>query len=504
MPTPLIRYQAASSRGRWLLALATVLHLTLVALWASGALDGLFFNSSQPGTRRDSLHSFYQAGVNLRAGLSPYIGQAQLDPAVVRAHTLSPFRYMPLIAWVFAGISAAVPLSTLDALWPLVLEALLWLAVWITLRARRFGVRRYLAAAMWLVFTPFLLELHLGQISMVMAVGILLLLLDALGARPLGRGFVARRALDLVWAGTITVKAFTGLLVIPYARARQYGRLLVGLGLVAATSGLLFALRPEELRGYLAVNSGAFLAQVHPGTMGMQALVRSITDPALPAWWRGQRVVLGPLDLMYGNLPCAMVVATVLVIALWVTLRLRREELFRGLALWVAAFFLVYRQVWEYHYLMLLPVVVCVYLASGKRWTMVAWGLMALPTPYALLAGWGIAAESSPVWALYHAMKPAAALLTFGFLVAQPVRLSVPVTRRLPAAPLRPAYAGAEAAWAVAEPAGGHGGRAWLAADEMEPELVSSAVGAFEDVHAARVSTGDGGGAPGPGPRPSR
>jgi hypothetical protein len=409
---------------------------------------------------------------------------------------------MPLIAWVFAGISAAVPVSTLDVLWPLVLEALLWLAVWITLRAHRFGVRRYVAAAMWLAFTPFLLELHLGQVSMVMAVGILLLLLDALGARPLGRGFVARRALDLVWAGTITVKAFTGLLVIPYARARQYARLLVGLVLVAATSGLLFALHPEELRGYLAVNGGAFLAQVHPGAMSLQALVRSITDPALPAWWRGERVVLGPLDLACGNLPCALVVATVLVIALWVTLRLRREELFRGLALWVAAFFLLYRQVWEYHYLMLLPVVACIYLASGKRWTVVAWALMALPTPYALLAGLGIAAESSPVWALYHAMKPAAALLTFGFLVARPVRLSVPVARRLPAAPPRPAYAGAEAAWAVAESAGGHVAGAWLAPDEVETELVSSASGAFESVRTARPSTSDGSSAPGPVPRP--
>jgi hypothetical protein len=451
------RPDAAETRGRRLLVLAAALHAILLGLWASGALDRLFFASSLPGTRDDSLHAFYQAGVNLRVGLSPYTDPALLDRAVERAHSLSGFRYLPPVAWAFAGLSVLLPARALDAVWPLVLEGLLLLAVWLTLRTRRFGERRWAAAAMWLVFSPFFVELHLGQVSMLMAVGILLLLLEALGAPALAPGFWSRRALDVVWSGTMVVKAFTALLAVPYARARWRARAVAGVGLVAVAAGAHFARHPDDLRRYLAINGEPFLAQVYPGLMSLQALVRSLTDRVLPAAWRAAPFTLGPFEMSRANLPSAVACAAVFGIALWATLRMRRDDLFRGLGLWVTVFFLLYRQVWEYHFLMLLPVVACTYLATGARWPVAVWALMALPTPFALLAR-SAASESGPAWVLYHAMKPAAALITFGMLVARPVRVRVAAVLEGPA----------PVPWALPVPAGA----ALVSPIELEPAAV--------------------------------
>jgi hypothetical protein len=51
--------------------------------------------------------------------------------------------------------------------------------------------------------------------------------------------------------------------------------------------------------------------------------------------------------------------------------------------IWVTAFFLTYKSIWEYHYVMMLPVVTAVYLATGSRFVLAMGILLALPTLYA-------------------------------------------------------------------------------------------------------------------------
>lgn len=435
---------AAASSGRRVLAIAASVHVFLLALWLTGGLDGAFYVTSRPGTRADAFNSFYQAGVNLRAGVSPYTDPAQLSPALERAHTQSIFRYLPPVAMVFAGLSRALPPRPLYVIWLVVLEAVLWLCVWLTLRARRFGARRYTAAAMWLAFAPFVVEMHLGQTSTLMAACILWILLDSLGANPLGSGRRARATVPLAWAATMVTKGFTALFAIPFARCGRNGVAACGLGVVALAAGGYFLAHPGDLGRYVAINLGPFIAEVFPGHMGFQAFLRSITDHVTPDRWRIAAVVIGPWSMMAANLPAAVADVVVLTLAVWATMHVRRDQLFRGLALWTAVFFLTYRQVWEYHYLMLVPVVACAYMRSGAPWTLWAWVLMAMPTPFFWMSRFAAPAEASSWWILYHAVKPAAACIIFGALVpARSLeRAAAPVF--VPAAP--PAWVPAEAA----------------------------------------------------------
>lgn len=432
MDTPLAAAPPAAARGRRLLVIAAAVHILMLALYLTGALSWMFPVTSLPARRGDSLFAFYQAGVNLRAGVSPYTDPAQLDPALVRAHSVSPFRYSPVVALVFSGLSRISRPETLYWVWLGVLEGVLWLCVLLTLRARRFGHRRYAAAAMWLAFTPFCVELYLGQISTLMALGILVLLLDAAGARPVGEGRWRSVLLPLAWAGTMLIKVFTVLFAAAYFRAGKRGMVLGGGGIVLVLCGAYFATHPADLRHFMAVNSGPFVGLVYPGLMGFQAFIRSIADHVMPASLRSVYVGLGPLDVSLANLPAAVIIPVIVALGLWGTWRLRSTDEFRGLALWIAVFFLIYRQVWEYHYVMFIPVVACAYMMTGARWSVWAWAIMALPTPYALLNLVGGGMEQSPLWILLHAAKPLAVVISFVALFPWRVPVLRPEAARVP------------------------------------------------------------------------
>jgi hypothetical protein len=117
------------------------------------------------------------------------------------------------------------------------------------------------------------------------------------------------------------------------------------------------------------------------------------------------------------------VVLVILSVALWATLRPRRLEVVPALSLWLAAFFLASPQVWEHHYVMALPALVGLYLTRRSRWVLLAWLLLALPTPFGFVGLQPIIAANhdlrafplEPAWQplLQHASKAMPALLLF-------------------------------------------------------------------------------------------
>jgi hypothetical protein len=120
-----------------------------------------------------------------------------------------------------------------------------------------------------------------------------------------------------------------------------------------------------------------------------------------------------------------VVIAAVVLVALALTFRPQAPPLAPLLSLWLVAFFLVSPQVWEHHYVMLLPVLV---IAQRQRpsWLILGlWLCLALPTPFGLTALQpAIAANHdlrgfalSPTWQflLQHASKAVPAALLFAY-----------------------------------------------------------------------------------------
>jgi hypothetical protein len=143
----------------------------------------------------------------------------------------------------------------------------------------------------------------------------------------------------------------------------------------------------------------------------------------------------------------AAIVLVVLIAALALTFRRQPPQLAGLLALWLTAFFLVSPQVWEHHYVMLLPALVLAYWQRPGWSTAAFWLLFALPTPFGFTALQpmiaanhdlrAFAIEPASLLILQHASKAVPALLFFVYLAVMIARS--PATIASPPLPFQPA-----------------------------------------------------------------
>ncbi|MBI2501676.1 MAG: DUF2029 domain-containing protein [Candidatus Latescibacteria bacterium] len=352
-----------------LLAAGLAIHLFYLCYLGSlhqGWLN-LLFNDSSHTEQGYDFQVYYLAGKAVLAGQDAYGVQGAFG-----------FRYLPAFAHTVARSFALLPPLTGYLVYLVASELILAADVWLTWKWAPEGTGRSLAVCMWLVPTPLYLELYMGQVSL-WAASLLFFLFYALD-----RG--QSRAAALAWSAAVLVKP-NALLLLP-AFARQ--RLLLPLALcglaVACTSLPHFLLYPGSWGTFLDANLGAQQVEgalTHAGNLGLWGMLVSLCAKTaglslaqlgsladLPLWGRVV-VVLGP--------------GTVLLATLVATLRASNPDRLLPFTLWLSAFFLIYKDVWEHHYVFLLPVLVILYLRTPSPWLLAAFVLVALPTPLVFL-----------------------------------------------------------------------------------------------------------------------
>ncbi len=402
---------------RILFAGAVALHAVMLLSLFGGYLDPLFHDSDRY-PRSIDFYSVYQAGDGLLHGRSIYDWPA--PPDVVPFSF--PYRYLPFVAYAIALPLNALPPERSYWVWVAAIEAMVVVNARVTYGLapdRRWG---WIAAAMWLAFTPLYLELYMGQWSFLMAT---LMMLTA--------AFVVRSeavSAAVAWPLSLLIKTNSALLAPVFLRLRQWKALGGGAIALVALNVPYFVLRPGDGRAFWDVNFRDYWTtpedrfhSVNTGDLGLTGLVRSVwltfdggaTDT--PEW-------LG-----------LIVVVAVVGLSLYATFRGGRDAVVL-IAIWLAAYFLVYSDVWEHHYVMLLPALVLVVARRPdlRVYALAAFVLIALPTPYWLFEHWLsdrppdsrlLAPELYwPEWAqvAYHATKAVPALAFWGALVAGAIR----------------------------------------------------------------------------------
>ena len=225
----------------------------------------------------------------------------------------------------------------------------------------------------------------------------------------------------LGWIGGLSLKSFAALLLVPYLRDRRVKLVLAGIGATVALSAPYFLARPADLGEFARLNFSPFTPALHKGSFGLHNLLRELVsriDHPVSA----QVLQAGPLQLSLLSGTLLLVFAVIGLLAVLASLRLleHRNRTALDLAIWTTAFFLVFKSVWEYHYVMLLPAVAALYLTTGSRFVLTIGILLGLPTLYPLaplLAG--VAKDSSieswPGWfsALHLSVKSLPTLALF-------------------------------------------------------------------------------------------
>ena len=404
-------------RHSWLiLACAGLLHLGLLIGWRfQTPLAPYFFDATVlSGGRGLDFYSIYQAGYNARHAQDIYEGDPTRVTVVVPYFT--PYRYLPPVAYtVGVALSLLSPLTAYKA-WVVLVELTALLCAgasfYVARRDPDLGVR---LAAMWLVFSPYYLELFMGQFSLIQAslIFAMLLLATQPGLTP-GQNPMASFVFDSAWIISVLWKINTVIFVPVLVRFVRW-RALVASGLITAAVTLpYFAIFPAHWRDFLANNFGNTVAGHELGNLGFRQFVyESLAVLGAPATVQraAQWVVIGA------------VVLAALGLTFWP--RASRRSTIDLLSLWLVTFFLISPQVWEHHYVMLLPALVLAYRQRPGWFIAGLWLLLALPTPFGFTALQpAIAANHdlrgfllSPTWQflLQHASKAVPTALLFAY-----------------------------------------------------------------------------------------
>lgn len=401
-----------SLSSRLLLAAALLIHLVMLISWRTGTLNPLFFDPTVTHGRRGwDFYALYQAGHNVLTGHSAYESDGNRIEMVIPGGTFTPFRYLPLSAYTLGVLFNLVTPLWAYRLWVAFTELILWMCIWLTWRAERDVNHRVRLAAMWLCFSPFYLELYMGQFSFVQGALIFVMLLQAQRPAP-GLGF------DLAWVGSVLWKQNTALLAPLMLRLWRWRALVLLALLLLVTAGPYFALVPGSLAAFLG-NMRSDPPWFQMGNMGLRQLVFD------SMWSAGDVLGFQIPDSWYTGAQTA-VVLFFLALSLLLTGFDHKPDVIDHIGLWISAYFILYHHVWEHHYVMILPVLVALALRGAPRGLWVIYLLLALPTPFYLIDPHGQVAVLDamrwtpirPLWQdmAYHASKIVPVLALYGAL----------------------------------------------------------------------------------------
>jgi hypothetical protein len=93
---------------------------------------------------------------------------------------------------------------------------------------------------------------------------------------------------------------------------------------------------------------------------------------------------IGPLGISWTRIMLVAAMGIPTLVCVWATFFRRPFDFLESLSLWTMLFFFVFREVWEYHYVLLLPVLVLLYARTRARVLWVVYALMAAPSFFIL------------------------------------------------------------------------------------------------------------------------
>lgn len=460
-----------------LIILAVGLHVLFCLSLNYHFLNPLFYITMYAKGQGGPFFGIYQSGVNLLNGDSIYASENYRAPSNVVVPYYHFYRYLPFCSYVSFLFSRVFKPWPAYWAWLLVNELVLMLCMILTLRLRdRYGTTAVVASTFWLLYSPLYVELYMGQFCFMMAFFIFILFYpylrgrayDSFGnqacsepdCRPVRAGqspghaeapvgaagnrihdptgesvgaapSVGPRATKwipaLSWVLSLLLKSFTALYAFTFLRTGRKKLAATGFALVIITSIPYFLFHPQDLAWFINLNLQPIPPTLSAGCFGFCGFLRDISNRLIP-FLGNEKIQLGLFDIAKVNVPLVLFMAVIFMLTFLLTLRKKRIDLLGNISLWTLTFFLIFKDIWEYHYVMLLPIFVGFYLRTRSKYLLVLFILLAAPTPFFIydIAGtdnpqffW-----STPLSLFHHSLKAVPTLLLYIWIVRRELRES--------------------------------------------------------------------------------
>ncbi len=391
---------------------ALVIHIVFIFSFLRDTPKSMFPEAALGKGRAADFFGIYQSGVNLVNGHSIYCQ----DLPENLEHRVVPYfyyyRYLPPVAVLSSLVSRLIAPWPAYWLWVVINELLLLITVlWILKWDKWPAHRRVFVAALWLGYFPLYIEQYMGQFSLSMAILILMLWKrdvsvtdDRQAASQPHNGSSKRSWMSFtakmtrfnsgiasaVWSASILLKTFSIMLVVPYFRDRLYRRIVVSFFAVTLLSAPYYFLHPDAFRDFVRLNLSPFTA-VYKGDFGFQAFIKVLCRTVFPVPAEEPLGVIGSFNSPERIILVACTIL-ILIMAVRVSFKLRDfpDRHSFDLMIWTSVFFLIFKIIWEYHYLMMLPAITAIVLCRGTPVVYLMGILIGMPTLFGLLPSLGI------------------------------------------------------------------------------------------------------------------
>lgn len=408
------RFSPSHNPSLFLIPAALVACLMLVSL-PLGILNPLFDDAMHRTGKGVDFFAVYQAGTNLVEGVSIY----STSPARQEVPYYYPYRYHPFVALTVGLTAQILPPFAAYGVWIILLVILLIINAFKTWSLFEDKYQATLAVSFWLVFSPFYLELFMGQFSFVMASLIFWALISWIRGKQTSG--------DVWWTVSLVVKSNSVLFAPVLLREGRWKAVAIG-GAVAALIAIpYFSAIPGSYEQFAQNYSGRMTMSTLLGNQGFSALI-GIAILRTSGLWTDNIQVLGQrVPQMDQLMEIPLLLWTVLVVGgtLLITFRSKRAFNPELYLLWILAYFLFYKHVWEHQYVMLLPVFVILYyrmttsglsLSKPVFWT--SYAVIALPTLFVCFDRSPVLFDPELSWEAwksfaFHIPKPLAVLVLF-------------------------------------------------------------------------------------------
>ncbi len=235
-----------------------------------------------------------------------------------------------------------------------------------------------------------------------------------------GAGLLRAWISSVSWVLSVLLKSFTALYTLTLLRTGRKKLAISGIVAAIITSIPYFIKHPQDLRWFFRLNFQPLPSYSVGGCLGFSSLLRDVSDRCLTTI-STQGINLSFFDISLRNIPLVIALAAIFITTFLITVRKRTIDPLSNITLWTLTFFLVFKDIWEYHYVMLLPLFVGFYLQTRSKYLLVLFILIAVPTPFFLYdvptsehpqAFW-----STPLSIMHHSFKAVPTLLFYLWVV---------------------------------------------------------------------------------------
>lgn len=416
----------SSRRTTILLVVAICIHIVFLLSLHYQFLNPLFYITTHAKGQGGPFFGIYQAGVNLNNGESIYANQNYKAPKEIVVPYYHFYRYLPFTSYISSLASRVLRPWPAYWAWVLINEILLVVCIILTVRLKRvYGSLAIAVSAFWFLYSPLYIELYMGQFCFTMAFFIFLILHPYLKDRVYREGASYSRESSVSWVLSIMLKSFTAIYTLTFLRIGKKKLVLAGIGAAVVTSIPYFVLHPEDLRWFFLLNFRPLPSHVTGGCFGFNGFLRETFNHILP-FLKTDLVQIGFFDVAPRNLPLLFSLAAIVIVTLLITIRQKQIDPVANITLWTLTFFLVFKDIWEYHYVMLIPLFIAYYLRTRSKILLVLFVLLAMPTPFCLYdvptsdnpqTFW-----SAPLCIVHHSFKALPTFLFYLWVIDREIR----------------------------------------------------------------------------------